>query len=431
MGIFFQHLATFFSSLFNVATDQTRRIKNAFLITFACAFLIYMVQWAFNSTATTIIIAVICDIIIVWKWFDVPRLTALFFSGEAIDFVEAIGARTRKKTPAESGKEPVKPEEVESSNLRGATNAVFHAYITAALYIIFWVHVICFFVPLMPLRENPLFGLFFLFGGTIYIIMYPDGRFFRKFLAWGAVLVLILMSFQMISLTGWVKLGWMEPYWALRTSDVDRSLAKALKADKEAADKKVAARLDEIAKKRDRGEELSEADKKLLEEQKGKGLISAIFAPSAVAKTPPPAAPKREPQKKTVKFPLEFVGGENLVREPERIGIRKGGHANFRVSLPNVINGKYKVHYHGQRIKEGRDFLEINRGKGIGAPFDIKHSATDFPIELRFFDDGYAIGMPGENKYFRSGENYFKLWADDNLLVQLDKQPYVEITYWQ
>ena len=425
MGIFFQNLSTFFSSLFTVATDQTRRIKNAFLITFACAILIYVVQLVFDSTTTTIIIAIICDIIIIWKWFDVPRLTAFFFSGEVIDFAEAIG--DRKKSPAESGG-------VKSSDLRRATSAVFHTYITASLYMLFWVHVICFFVPLMSLRENPLFGIFLLFGGILYTIMYPDGTFFRKFLAWAAVVILIIMSFQMISLTGWVKLGWMEPYWALRTSDFDRSLTKALKADKEAADKKAAARLDEITKKRNRGEELSEADKKLLEEQKGKGLISGIFAPSAAAKTPPPAkatAPKKELRKQTVKIPLEFVGGENLVREPGRVGIRKGGYANFRVNLPIVINGNYKIHYHGQRIKEGRDFLEINKGKGNGAPFSIKHGATDFPVQLVFFDDGYDDKMSGETKYFRSGDNYFKLSADDDLLVQLDKPHYVEITYWE
>lgn len=160
-------------------------------------------------------------------------------------------------------------------------------------------------------------------------------------------------------------------------------------------------------------------------------VIAPMLTKTTTAPAPKVAAPKKELRKQVVKIPLEFVGGENLVREPGRVEIRKGGHANFRFSLPNVINGKYKIHYHGQRNKEGLDFLEINRGKGNGAPFSIEHGATDFPIELIFFDSGYATGMPGEAKYFRSGENYFKLWANDSLIVQLDKPPYVEITYWE
>lgn len=163
-------------------------------------------------------------------------------------------------------------------------------------------------------------------------------------------------------------------------------------------------------------------------------VIAPMMTKTTTAPAPKVAAPKKELRKYTKSFPLEFVGGENLVREPDRpdrVGIRKGGYANFRVNLPIVINGNYKIHYHGQRIKEGRDFLEINRGKGNGAPFSIKHGATDFPVRLVFFDDGYDDKMSGEAKYFRSGENYFKLSADEDLLVQLDKPHYVEITYWE
>jgi hypothetical protein len=145
--------------------------------------------------------------------------------------------------------------------------------------------------------------------------------------------------------------------------------------------------------------------------------------------TPPQATAPGKIQR--VKIPLEFVGGENLDRSrPEKVTILKGGYANFRANLPAVKNGKYKIFYHGQRTKEGRDYLEINWGKGnSGNPFSIIHRATDFPVELVFFDGGYEVGMPGEAKYFRPGENYIKLWADEELLVKLDQTLYMEITY--
>ena len=150
------------------------------------------------------------------------------------------------------------------------------------------------------------------------------------------------------------------------------------------------------------------------------------------APAPQATAPKKELHKYTVRRPLEFLGGENFTRGSNYIGILKGGYANFRVNLPVVKNGKYKIYYHGRRVREGRDLLEINRGKGnSGMPFGIDHRATDIPIELVFYDSGYDIGMPGDAKYFRTGDNFLKLWADDDLLVQMDQPPYVEITYWE
>jgi|GEM_PF-2178099 hypothetical protein len=147
---------------------------------------------------------------------------------------------------------------------------------------------------------------------------------------------------------------------------------------------------------------------------------------------PQAQAPKRELQRRVITRPIEFLGGENLTRGREWIGIQQGGHANFRVDLPIVQNGKYKIHFHMRRVEKGRDFIEINRGKeNNGNPFSVEHNATDFPIEIVFFDDGYVIGMPGEPKYFRPGDNFFKLWADKELLIQLNKPMYVKITYWE
>ena len=169
------------------------------------------------------------------------------------------------------------------------------------------------------------------------------------------------------------------------------------------------------------------------------GILAAIIAYYTVlpalqksAPAPQATAPKKELHKYTVRRPFEFLGGENFTRGSNYIGILKGGYANFRVNLPVVKNGKYKIYYHGRRVREGRDLLEINRGKGnSGMPFGIDHRATDIPIELVFFDSGYDIGMPGDAKYFRTGDNFLKLWADDDLLVQMDQPPYVEITYWE
>ena len=170
------------------------------------------------------------------------------------------------------------------------------------------------------------------------------------------------------------------------------------------------------------------------------GILVAIIAYHFIApmmRTTAPTqqatAPKKELHKYKVRRPLEFLGGENLTRGLNYVEITKDvGYMNFRVNLPVVKNGQYKIYYHGRRAREGQDLLEINRGKGnSGMPFSIDHRATDFPVELVFFDDGYDIGMPGDAKYFRTGDNFIKLWANGDLRVQLDQPPYVEITYWE
>jgi hypothetical protein len=161
------------------------------------------------------------------------------------------------------------------------------------------------------------------------------------------------------------------------------------------------------------------------------GLIAAGWQAMQISKTatvPAPPAPKKVMKERI--FPLEFLGGKDLIRGPGWIGIRKGGYATFRVAgLPIREDGKYEIVFHGTRKSTGRDVLLINNGKGNGgAPFFYEtHPASDRSIEIAFFRQG----MAGNAKYFYPTGNFLQLSADDDLLVQLDQPMYVKLKYME
>ena len=159
-------------------------------------------------------------------------------------------------------------------------------------------------------------------------------------------------------------------------------------------------------------------------------VVIWVIAPIITKTTAPPLqviAPKRELQKHIVTRPLERLGGKNTIPGPSWIGIKKGGYATFRVTnIPVIKDGKYKVVFWATRKTTGRDILDINAGHW-GKFFYERHFASDHPLKIVFFNDG----VPGKAEYFLPSENFVQLSADDDLLVQMDRQPYVELTYYE
>ncbi|MCX6766984.1 MAG: hypothetical protein NT170_04420 [Candidatus Moranbacteria bacterium] len=420
MKNFLNNIAAFLALLFVSANDEARRVRNAFVTSIISVTLVYLTQLIFDSPSSTIVIAIICDIVVVYAWFNVRRIVFMAGSGETI---EILGITTHPGSAEAIGRTEV-PK----------LNILFDLYIATALYALFWMHVVCFFAPLLSLREYPWFGFFLLIGGTAYLIMYPKGAFLRKTLVWGIIIALILMFLRLISPAGWIKFVGADPFGAMRTSIADKALAKALKADKEAADKKVTARLDEITEKRNRGEELSEADKKFLEERKGKGLIretlGGMFVPSADAKIPPPekspapqaTAPKRELRKQTMRFPLDFFTGEKVLNQGGSVEIQNGGYAVFRYSdLPWQKDAKYYIVFSIVRKKTGKHHFEVNDSRG--GTFFLDHYASE-RVETCVFN----FDSPGQSQFFHPGDNRFKISSPgDNILIQ---HAFVQVEYW-
>jgi len=420
MGNFLNNIAAFLASLFVAANDEARRIRNAFVITVISVATVYLTQLTFEDLSATMVVAIICDTVVIWTWFNVRRIVFVAGLGEII---EISGITTHPGSAESIGRAEV-PK----------LNVLFDLYIATALYALFWMHIICFFAPLLSLREYPWFGVFLLFGGTAYLIMYPKGALLRKTLVWGIVLALILMFLRLISPAGWIKFVGTDPFSVMRTSKADRVLVETLSDQKEARDAKAVARLKKIREKIRRGEEISADDEKFIEERKGKGLIQeafgGIFSSSANAKASPPKtspAPKKELRQYTIKRPLEFLGAEHVIdRGPGWVKIqKKTGRANFLVAnIPAIKGAKYEIVFHAARETTGKTFLKVNQREFC---YDIHLSSGSNPIEIAFFRQGEA----GNSERFLPAENALQLWADDDLLVQLDKMPYVKITYWQ
>ncbi|MFA6285014.1 MAG: hypothetical protein WC643_00600 [Parcubacteria group bacterium] len=394
--------------------DDTQRLRNtliSIIVPLAALYICQLMLSELNGITgwdlswITMVLSMAATFFIFRALFNLRRLLSLGFIGEGL---EALGL-----SPAEY-----------------PTSRLFRAYWNLVKTIFFWELVIIFFLPYFDLTQNPLVGWSLLVGSIAYLIVYPDGKFFQKFSAWAIVAILILMVTQVIiSPAAWIKLIGVDPFGAMRTSGTDRVLAETLSDQKEAEDAKTVIRLKEIKKKIKQRKELSPDDKKFIEERK-KGLVQEtfgkIFSSSADAKSSPK---KKEMKQYTIIRPLEFLGGEKIIHGSGCVGVRKGGKAEFRATnLPIVKDGKYKVIFHATRKTTGRDYLLVNAGKGHGGPFYYdNHPASDSPIEITFFKEG----MPGDSKYFYPTDNFIQLSADDDLLVQLDNPPYVEITYWQ
>jgi hypothetical protein len=146
----------------------------------------------------------------------------------------------------------------------------------------------------------------------------------------------------------------------------------------------------------------------------------------ARATAPPPkvAAPKKELRHYTKSFPLQFLGAENIVsRGPGWVKIKKDrGRANFLVAnIPLVKDARYEIVFHAAREKTGKTFLKVNHREFCYN----NHLSSDAPVEIAFFRQGEA----GNSERFLPRENALQLWADNDLLVQLDQPPYVKMTY--
>ncbi|MFA6193532.1 MAG: hypothetical protein WC726_01550 [Parcubacteria group bacterium] len=264
MGDFLQSIAAFVASLFTNINAEAQRTKNALVITFLGAASVYLTQLIFDNMNLTMTIAIAWDTLILWKWFDVRRMVVAAGVGETI---EKLGM-----TPPPGATEVVGRIEVPKLNV------LFDLYISVALYAVFWMHVICFFAPLLSLREYPWFGVFLLFGGTAYLIMYPKGAILRKTLVWGIVIALILMFLRLISPAGWIKGIGFDPFWAMRVNATDKALAEVLQEQDKVQDALGSKRLKGIQQKVKEHKPLSPEEKRLLND-KNQGLLQKAIGP--------------------------------------------------------------------------------------------------------------------------------------------------------
>lgn len=418
MGNFLNNIAAFLASLFVAANDEARRVRNAFAITIVSVAIVYLTQLIFDSLTLTMVIAIICDVVVVWAWFNVRRLVLVAGLGEAL---EVLHVTTHPGSP-----EAIGNTEVPKLNL------LFDLYVSTALYAIFWMHVTCFFAPLLSLREYPWFGVFLLFGGTAYLIMYPKGALLRKTLVWGIVIALILMFLRLIPSAGWIKFVGTDPFWVMRTSKADRVLAETISDQKEAEDAQVVIRLEKIREKIRRHEELSADDEKFIKERKGKGLIretlGGMFTPSANDDVPPPEKsppPKKEPVEKAMKFPLAFAGGKEAALQHDGIHAQKGGYADFEINFP-FREGKgirYQIVFRIAGNRSAKCYLKIDDRPEV---FDFQYGQDPNNPDLVIFFAKTGNGRLGLPNLFHSGKVRFKLWSDDDIVVMSSQ---VELIY--
>jgi hypothetical protein len=389
-----QNLEIFFTTLFNVANEQARRIRNALLYALAGVAIVYFTQLAFNCTGVTIVVAIICDIISLWKWLDAKRFLTIAVTGEV---TEVFGA-TRPSTPTGVVGEAEVPK----------LNLLFDLYLDVALYATFWMHTFCFFIPLLSLRENPALGFFFLIGGTAFIIMYPKGTFIRKTFAWGMVIGIVFMIFQTISLAGWVKLGWLEPYWALRTSNVDRVLAEVLDTQRKAVEQATTEELLRIKEKIEKKGTLTKKEEESLKKQRD-GLIGQIFrgisslaepakaVSGPVTSAPPasfPPATKKELQQRIIDRPFDFANGTKAFRNSiSAIEIPKGGSARYLMqNFPFRRDGKYILVL--KILKKDPGNIQVKTGNW---KHDLWHPGSD-KVQTLFLEVNAECFHPGENQ---------------------------------
>lgn len=263
----------FIGTLYELATDSFRRIMNSIWCVFLAAVVIYLTQLCFDSMVTTAIVATVCDSLVLYALLNPRRLVTAFVLGEGVE----ITGETEVQRPG---------------------NKLFDTYWSFAMYLLFWVNALCFFAPLAPLRDNPLIGYFLLFGGIAIIIMYPGGKKFRKITCVGIVAVIVLLLLRLGSPAWWTQQIGMDLFDPVRVTETKKAVVKALSADAAAKDRLDADRLRDITAKRNRGEKLSDADQKFLDECR-QGNVQRLFrnifsSPPASAAVPTTAEKKKE-----------------------------------------------------------------------------------------------------------------------------------------
>ena len=414
MSNFANNIALFVGSLFVAANDEARRIRNAFVTSIIGVALVYITQLIFNNLTSTMIIAIICDVIIMWAWFNVRRLVFVAGFGET---AEVLGITTHPGSNEAIGRTEV-PK----------LNILFDLYIATALYAVFWMHVMCFFAPLLSLSEYPWFGVFLLFGGTAYLIMYPKGALLRKTLVWGIVIALILMFLRLISPAAYIKSIGFDPFWAMRVTAADRALADVLAAQEESEDSRNVTRFKGIQQKIERGETLTSEEKKFLNE-KSQGLFQKTFrrafSSSAEAKTAPaPQATATKKKKHAVNYPLDFFAGEKVLRQGKIVEVYNGGgYAVFRYSdLPQRPDITYYVVFSIICKTNGKYHLEVNGGQG-GTLF-LDHYASE-RVETCVFKFDPSI----QSQFFHPGDNRFKISSPGSDIEIQDA--FVQVECWE
>ncbi len=158
------------------------------------------------------------------------------------------------------------------------------------------------------------------------------------------------------------------------------------------------------------------------------GLVIVFWAVVPKLKTTAPAvsktaAPKRELQKHTLRFPLDFFAGEKILHRGNVVTIRDGGYAIFRLSdLPWKKNAKYYVVFSVVRKTNGKHHFEIKEGRG--GTFFLDHYASE-RVETCVFN----FDSPGQAQFFRPGDNRFKISSPgDDIVIQYS---YIHIEYWE
>ncbi|OGI25115.1 MAG: hypothetical protein A3J76_02725 [Candidatus Moranbacteria bacterium RBG_13_45_13] len=284
-------LQAFIGTLFELVGDGFRRIMNSVWCVILAAVVIYLTQLCLESMVTTAIVALACNLLVFYALLNPRKLFTIFALGEGVE----LTGETEAQQPG---------------------NKLFDTYWSAAMYLLFWVNALCFFAPLAPLRDNPLIGYFLLFGGIAIIIMYPGGKKFRKITCWGIGITMVLMLLRLGSPAWWTKQIGMDLFDPVRVTKTNKAVVEALAADQAAKDRQKADRLHDITVKRNRGEKLSNADQKLLDEcRQGnvQRLWKKMFSSPPASAAVPAAVEKKADTAIKVTDSIRLAGKEGQV----------------------------------------------------------------------------------------------------------------------